>query len=170
MQTPKNNFTINHLLPSTVSSSFPFLLHTNHLKIRHCVLSFCCCQGPKGQCYCGFSRAAAKMVHWAHSGHVPLSLSKQPSRLPLGCQVAPLGTEPSIWHTFLLHPPSLLLQPLRQIFVLHVVAVFICGALSVCDWCESLQSVESVSVDSNALCDGIWGSLLSVAYVCNGKA
>lgn len=51
----ENNFTINHLLPSTVSSSFfPSLLHTNHLKIRHCVLSFCCCQGPKGQCYAGF--------------------------------------------------------------------------------------------------------------------
>lgn len=120
--------------------------------------------GTKGAVLCGFSWAAAKMVHWAHSGHVPLSLSEQPSRLP------PLGTEPSIWHTFLLHPPSLLLQPLWQIFLLRVVAVFFCGAFSVCDWCESSHSVKSVSVDDNALCDGIWGSLLSVAYVCNGKA
>lgn len=45
----KKNFTIDHLFPSTVSSSFfPSLLHRSHLKIRHCVLSLCCCQGPKG--------------------------------------------------------------------------------------------------------------------------
>lgn len=153
--TEKKNFTINHLLPRTVSSSFFLsLLHKNHLKIRHCVLSLCCCQGPKGQ-RCVGSRGQQRRWPPGLAVGTCLCWPSRPARPPLGCQVSLHAAASGAHHwiqslrsgvcvVVLLSTLSLLLRPLWHVFVLSV-AVFICRAFSVCDWCESLHSGKHFS-------------------------
>lgn len=96
--------------------------------------------GTKGAALCEFPWAAAKGVPGLAVG---LCRPSRPGGPPLGPQVSlravPRGThhwiqslQSGVRVVFLLSTLSLLLRPLRHVFVLGV-AVFICRAFSVCD-------------------------------------